>query len=70
MSEIVNSKPWFKSKTAIASLLTAAAGALGYYSPDAQTFLATHATSILLALGGLNFVLRVVTKGRVVIFPD
>lgn len=60
----------FKSKTAIASLLTVLAGVVGNFSPDLQTFLSTHATTILLAIGGLNLVLRLVTKGRVSLIPD
>lgn len=70
MSEIVKSKVWFKSKTAIASMLTVIAGSLGTFSPDAQAFLSANAATILIALGVLNFILRWATKGRVVLFTD
>ncbi len=70
MAEIVQTKSIFKSKIAIASALTALAGLAGNFFPDLQTFLATHATTILLVLGGLNFALRLITKGRVVLFAD
>ena len=63
-------KAIFKSKTAFAASLTTIAGALGTYSPEVNQMLATHASTILLAVGILNFVLRRVTKGRVVFFPS
>ena len=60
----------FKSKIVIAGLLTTAAGALGTFSPEASTFLATHASTILLVVGALNVILRLITKGRVVLYAD
>ena len=63
-------KSIFKSKIALAGALTAIAGAVGNFYPELQTVLATHATTILLAVGLINVALRLVTKGRVVLVAD
>lgn len=63
-------KPLFTSKTALAGLLTATAGAIGGAYPEFGQFLASHANPILIGLGLLSIALRMVTKGRVVLFPD
>ncbi len=60
----------FKSKTAVAGMLTTFAGALGTFSPDVAAFLSANANTILLALGALSVVLRLVTKGRVTLFAE
>ena len=70
MNEITETKSIFKSKTAFASAVTIVAGALGTYSPDVQKFLADNASTILLALGAANFALRLISRGRVVLFND
>lgn len=59
----------FKSKTALAALLTAGAGALGFGSEAANAFLAQHASVILLVIGAVNVGLRLITKGRVYLVP-
>lgn len=63
-------KSIFKSKTAFAQFLVAAAGAVGTFVPEANQFIATHANTILLVSGALGVALRMVTKGRVVLFSD
>jgi len=63
-------KSIFKSKTAIASALTFLAGTFGSLFPEANQFLASNASAILLVLGILNIGLRFATKGRVVLFAD
>lgn len=65
-----NRKSIFKSKTALASALTVIAGALGTFSPQANIFLSKNASTILLGLGTLNLALRLVTRGRIVLFAD
>ena len=70
MNEITNSKSIFKSKTAFAGALSAVAGALGTFAPDAAPWLAQSATVILMVAGVLQVVLRMVTKGRIVLFAD
>ena len=70
MPDATPPKSIFKSKIAFAGILTAAAGALGTFSPEASAFLATHASTILLLVGALNVGLRLITKGRVVLFAD
>jgi len=63
-------KSIFKSKTAFASAITIVAGALGSFNPQVNEFLATNASTILLALGAVNMVLRLVSRGRVVLFAE
>lgn len=63
-------KSIFKSKVAVASALTFVAGLFGTLLPGANEFLAQHASAILLGLGVVNFGLRLVTRGRVVLFTD
>lgn len=63
-------KSIFKSKTAVASALTAVAGVLGSFFPDVNQFLSDNAATIITALGALHFILRLVTKGRVVLFAS
>ena len=70
MSEIVKSKSIFKSKTAFAGALSAVAGAIGTFAPDLAPAIAQHASIILMVAGVLQVVLRMVTKGRVLLFDE
>lgn len=63
-------KSIFKSKTAFAQGLVALAGAVGTFWPEANQFIAAHASTILLVSGAIGVALRMVTKGRVVLFAD
>ena len=66
----MNSKPIFKSKTALAGVLTAVAGLVGDSFPQVGEFIAANANTILIGLGIAAVVLRKVTSGRVLLFPD
>ena len=70
MNEIVKSKSVFKSKTAFAGALATMAGALGTFAPDLAPNIAANASVILMVAGVLQVILRVVTKGRVVLFDE
>ncbi len=61
-------KSIFKSKTAFAQALLAVAGVVGTILPDASQFIASHANIILIGAGVAGVVLRLITKGRVVLF--
>jgi hypothetical protein len=63
-------KSIFKSKTAIASAITFVAGMSGTLLPGANEWIAHNASAILLGLGAINFLLRLVTRGRVVLFAE
>lgn len=63
-------KSVFKSKTAVASAITIVAGMFGTLLPEANAFIAQHASTILLGLGAINLVLRLVSRGRVVLFTE
>lgn len=63
-------KSIFKSKTAFAGALATAAGAVGTFWPEASPFIQSNASVILLLAGALQIALRMVTKGRVVLFAD
>jgi len=63
-------KSIFRSRTAVASALTFVAGLFGTLVPGANEILAQHASVILLCLGLVNFTLRLVTRGRVVLFDE
>ncbi len=63
-------KPLFKSKTAIAGVLTVIAGSIGYGSESFRLLLSNNAEAILVGLGIINIALRLVTKGRVVLFAE
>lgn len=63
-------KSIFKSKTAFAQTLIALAGALGTIYPEANQFIASNASTILLISGAVGVLLRLVTKGRVVLFAN
>jgi len=63
-------KSIFKSRTAIAAAITFVGGVFGSLVPNANGFIAEHASAILLGLGVVNFGLRLVTRGRVVLFTE
>jgi hypothetical protein len=63
-------KSIFKSRTAIAAAITFLAGMFGTLLPGANEFIAANASAILLGLGLVNLGLRLVTRGRVVLFTD
>ena len=63
-------KSIFKSKTAFAQGLIAIAGALGTIYPEANQFIAANASTILLLSGVAGVLLRLVSKGRVVLFAS
>ena len=70
MAELIKPKSIFKSKTAMAQALVMLAGAVGTMWPEASQFISTHANTILLVSGAVGFGLRLITKGRVVLFPE
>lgn len=63
-------KSIFKSKTAVASAITFIAGLFGTLVPGAGDFLAQNASTILLGMGVINFGLRLISRGRVVLFTE
>jgi len=66
----MNGKSVFKSKTAAAAFITTAAGLVATFVPSAGEFVASNAGTILIGLGAVNFVLRLVTKSKVSLFPE
>lgn len=64
------SKTIFKSKTGLASAITAVVGALAFGSASVNDFLSTHASIIVTCLGAAHFALRLVTRGRVHLFAE
>ncbi len=65
------SKSIFKSKSAMAAAMIAAAGALGNAFPETiGQSIQSNASTILLISGALHFILRLATKGRVTLFPE
>jgi len=66
----MKSKSIFQSKTAALGFITAAAGVAAYFIPEASQFVTDHADAILTGLGIVAILLRLVTKGEVVLFPD
>lgn len=62
-------KSIFKSKTAAAAFITTAAGLVAVFVPPVGELVAANAGAILIALGAVNFVLRLVTKSKVSLFP-
>lgn len=63
-------KSLFKSKTAFAQSIVIIAGAAGSIWPGANQFIAANANTILVASGLVGIVLRLVSKGRVVLFAE
>lgn len=60
----MNTKSIFSSKTALAQVITVAAG----FYPPARALVAAHPTETLAILGLVNIGLRFITKGRVALF--
>ena len=68
----MNEKPksLFKSKTAFAQAIVIVAGSVGSFWPEANQFITANANTILVASGLVGIVLRLVSKGRVVLFAE
>jgi hypothetical protein len=62
-------KSIFVSKTAAAAFVTAAAGLAATFLPNVGEFITSNAGAILIGLGAVNFILRLVTKEKVELFP-
>lgn len=60
----MNTKSIFASKTALAQVITFAAG----FYPPARVLVAAHPTETLAILAVVNTALRFITKGRVALF--
>ena len=60
----MQTKTIFTSKTAAVQVVTVAAA----FVPAVQVIVAAHPTETLVALGFVNFLLRWITHGRVVLF--
>ncbi|MDB6117754.1 MAG: hypothetical protein JWO08_1535 [Verrucomicrobiaceae bacterium] len=63
-------KSIFKSKTAFAGAITAVTGAIGTLRPEAGQWIASHASVLLLTAGLLQILLRKVSHGQVILFPE
>ena len=60
----------FTSKTAAVALITTVSGIVANFVPSVGEYVATNAALILMGLGVVSFVLRLVTKGKVSLFPE
>ena len=65
----MDSKPLFKSRTALLGALTAIAGIVGASHPPTGAFIRDHAEMILGLLGVLSIFLRRITHGKVTLIP-
>ena len=63
-------KSIFKSKTAFAGALVAGAGAVGTLFPNIGQAISANANIILLCSGALQIALRLVSRGRVILFAE
>lgn len=63
-------KSIFRSRTALLGLITAAAGAFSCISEETHQWIADHSGPLLIAIGAAGVILRKLTHGRVVLFPD
>lgn len=63
-------KTIFKSKMALAGAISAVAGAVGTFVPDAAPLVAQYASAILLVSGLVQIALRLVTSGRVTLYGE
>jgi hypothetical protein len=63
-------KSLFKSKSALAGVLTSLLGAASAVSPSIGAWVGEHMAVILGVVGLLSVILRMVTSGRVEIFPE
>lgn len=62
-------KSIFKSKTAALGFITSITGALGYFLPEVNEFVASNSSIILMGVGAVSVALRKITKGAVTLFP-
>ena len=60
----------FQANTAFAGAITAVTGALGTLWPEAGQWIAAHASVLLLTAGLLQILLRKVSHGQVILFPE
>ena len=60
----------FTSKTAAVALITTIAGIVANFVPEVGEYVATNASLILMGLGVVSFALRLITKGKVSLFPS
>ncbi len=65
MNESKPPRSLFATKTAVAQYVVAAAGVAALIWPQAQEFVASHASAILFAIPIVNLAIRLVTHGRV-----
>lgn len=62
-------KSIFSSKTVALSFLTTVAGIVSTFVPNVGEWVAANSGTLLAGLGVLSFVLRLVTKDKVSLFP-
>ena len=62
-------KTIFKSKTTALAAITAAAGIASALNPVVGAFIAANAPTVLTGLGAGFFLLRLVTKKEIYLFP-
>jgi hypothetical protein len=60
----------FVSKTAAVALITTASGIVANFVPEVGEYVTANAAMILMGLGVVSFILRLVTKGAVSLFPQ
>jgi len=60
----------FVSKTAAVALITTASGIIANFVPEVGEYVTANAAMILMGLGVVSFILRLVTKGAVSLFPQ
>jgi hypothetical protein len=60
----------FTSKTAAVALITTVSGIVANFVPSVGEYVTANAALILMGLGVVSFVLRLVTKGKVSLFPE
>ena len=63
-------KSIFKSKTAAFGFLTTLAGVIGYFVPSVSEWVSANSSAILTGLGFGAVALRLITKDKVVLFPQ
>lgn len=66
----MKTKSIFKSKTAALAFITAVAGAASYFVPSIGSWVAESSDIILSVLGVVGLILRMVTSGKVSLFPS
>lgn len=68
--EVVPVRGLFKTKTAFAQYVVAAAGLASAFYPPALDLVKDHATAILLTIPVINLVIRKFTHGKVALIAD